>query len=304
MSRIDEALKRASESPLARGTSGRVVDVPTHGGGDVKLEDYPLEDAHVATSHAVRSTAAVEQVSVSVSDFRKDPLHEIRERLIQNEKLVLSSGPDMVSREQYRRIAATLHDAQAERGLKTLVVTSALPKEGKTLTTINLALTFSESYGRKVLLIDADLRRPSVHHVLQIPNKRGLTEVLRLDRPQIPTVPLSPTLDVLTAGSVDGEPLAGLSSPRMQGLLDHAASRYDWVILDTPPLALLSDAQLVARLSQGVLFVIRAGSTPFPIITRALGAIGRDIVVGTVLNGVESDPGSQSYYGHYDRKDR
>jgi capsular exopolysaccharide synthesis family protein len=205
----------------------------------------------------------------------------------------------MVAREQYRRLAASLHEAQVERGLKTLVVTSALPREGKTLTAINLALTLSESYGRRVLLIDADLRRPSVHDVLGIANTQGLSEVLHVDQALLPTVAIAETFDVLTSGKPDQEPLAGLSSQRMRRLLEYVSSQYDWVILDTPPIALLSDAQLVAGLTQAVIFVIRAGSTPFPIINRALDALGREIVIGTVLNGVEQHPGNAEYGDYY-----
>ena len=90
-------------------------------------------------------------------------------------KLVVSSQTSPVAVEQYRRLAATLHGIQGERGLKTLLVTSAVPQEGKSLTVANLALTLSESYKRRVLLIDADLRRPSIHGLFGLPNVTGLT---------------------------------------------------------------------------------------------------------------------------------
>ena len=265
---------------------------------DMTLDDYPLEDPRLVPERPTRKTISAEPMPVP--DLRNVPVStSVRDRLVDNERLVLSSARDMVSREQYRRLAASLHEAQVERGLKTLVVTSALPREGKTLTTINLALTLSESYGRRVLLIDADLRRPSVHDVLGIANTKGLSEVLHVDQAVLPTVAISETFDVLTSGKPDQEPLAGLSSQRMRRLLEYVSSQYDWVILDTPPIALLSDAQLVAGLTQAVIFVIRAGSTPFPIINRALDALGREIVIGTVLNGVEQHPGNSEYGDYY-----
>jgi capsular exopolysaccharide synthesis family protein len=216
------------------------------------------------------------------------------------EKLVVGANRDSVALEQYRRLAATLHEAQVGKGLKTVVVTSAVPKEGKTLTAANLALTLSESYGRRVLLVDADLRRPQVHQLLGIGHERGLAEVLRGDKFESSMVRVSPLLTVLPAGRPDPNPQAGLSSDRMRQFVDDCALRFDWVILDTPPLALQSDAQLLARLTQAVVFVIRAGSTPFEVVNRAVAELGRECIVGTVLNGVdEAALPERAYYGEY-----
>ena len=117
-----------------------------------------------------------------------------------------------VAVEQYRRLAATLHGLQVERGLKTLMVTSTVPEEGKTLTVANLALTLSESYKRRVLLIDADLRRPSIHQVFGLPNVTGLSDGLRSDRGQLPVLEVSVCLSVVTAGQPDANPMAKLTS--------------------------------------------------------------------------------------------
>jgi len=305
MSRIDEALKRAAQGPPSpqktlsgRGT-GRAVDAPLRLADEPTLDEYPLESKASPDRHdrADRVVATTGQATAAGSDDR----HRLT-RLIDssNEKLVVGAGRNPVSLEQYRRLAATLHDAQVEKGLKTIVVTSSVPKEGKTLTAVNLALTFSESYGRRVLLIDADLRRPSVHEVLGIRNEKGLSEVLRSDRLELPIIQVSPLLSVLPSGRTEQNPLAGLSSERMRTLLDESSSRYDWIILDTPPLALLSDAQILVRLTQAAVFVIRAGSTPFRVIDKAIAELGREFVVGTVLNGVdESAISATEYYGDY-----
>lgn len=202
-------------------------------------------------------------------------------------KLVAGAGTAPVSLEQYRRLAAALHDAQVESGLKTVMVTSALPREGKTLTVVNLALTLSESYARRVLLIDADLRWPSVHDVLGLPNETGLSEALHDGRREFPMVEMSPRLCVLTSGHPGSNPLAGLTSDGMRALLDECASRFDWVLLDTPPVGLLPDARLLARMIPAVVFVIRAGSTPAAVVERAIAELGSDCILGTVLNGVE-----------------
>jgi capsular exopolysaccharide synthesis family protein len=202
--------------------------------------------------------------------------------------------------EEYRRLAATLHDLQVAHGTKTLMVASALPREGKTLTVTNLAITLSESFGRRVLLIDADLRRPSVHGLLRLPNARGLSEGLRSDGRQLSLLEVSQTLSVMTAGRPGPQPLAGLTSVRMRTLLEEAATAFEWVLLDSPPVGIMPDANVLAGLTDGVILVIAAGSTPCPLIERAVNEIGRDHIVGTVLNRAEerSHP-AVAYYHHY-----
>ena len=197
-----------------------------------------------------------------------------------------------------------LHQAQAQNQTKTVMITSALPHEGKSLTVVNLALTLSESYTRRVLVIDADLRCPSLHTVLDIPNDRGLGEALLDSQRELPFTEVSGRLSVLTAGHSGATPLAGLSSQRMREVLDKCAARFDWVLIDTPPVAVLPDAQVVARLVGEVILVIGAGSTPAAAVERAVAELGGpDAITGTVLNRVEehriADAGYYGYYNHY-----
>jgi len=216
-------------------------------------------------------------------------------------KLILRQATP-VAVEQYRRLAGSLHELQAAHGVKTVMVTSAVPREGKTLTISNLALTLSESYGRRVLLIDADIRRPSVHHVFGVDNVRtGLSEGLRSESAELALVQLSPRLSVLPAGKPEADPMAGLTSERMRVLLDEAARTFDWVLLDAPPVGIMPDANLLAALTQGVVFVVAAGVTPFQIVNRALDEIGRDSIVGVVLNRTATDaiPHTQYYNEYY-----
>ena len=218
-------------------------------------------------------------------------------------KLVLNRDLSPMTLEQYRRLAATLHDLQAQHGLKSLMVTSAAPEEGKTLTIVNVALTLSESYHQKVLLIDTDLRRPSVHEVFGIPNEKGITDVLSRGGP-MPVVEVSPRLHVVTAGRRLDKPLAMLTSDHARAVIADAGASYDWVLLDTPPVGLLPDAQLVARLTEAALFVIAAGVTPYSLVQRAISELGPERIVGTVLNRVEdrqlkSRDSYGGYYGSY-----
>ena len=205
-----------------------------------------------------------------------------------------------VSIEQYRKLAAVLHEEQVRSQLKTVIVTSALPGEGKTLTVVNLALTLSESYAKRVLVVDADLRGPSSHSALDIPNERGLSDALNNDQP-LPFVSVSNGLTVLPAGAPGPTPLAGLTSERMAQILEDCASRFDWVLIDTPPVGVLPDAQVLARFAGAVLFVVGAGVTPAATVERAIAELGGpDAIFGVVLNRVEERRiPSASYYGHY-----
>jgi capsular exopolysaccharide synthesis family protein len=202
--------------------------------------------------------------------------------------------------ERYRRIAATLHHLQQERGIKVLMVASAAMGEGKTLTSANLALTLSESYRRKVLLIDADLRRPSLTAVFQLQRSRGLSERLRgeSDGP-LTVLEMSDSLALLPGGKPDSDPMAGLTSARMRQILDQASAAYDWVILDTPPVGLQPDAGLLAAMVEAALLVVGAGIAPAASVEAAIETIGRDKIVGVVLNRVDEDASDEAAYYEY-----
>jgi capsular exopolysaccharide synthesis family protein len=177
------------------------------------------------------------------------------------------------------------------------MISSAMPREGKTLTATNLALTLSESYHQRVLLVDADLRAPSIHELLQIPAAPGLTDYLSDTGSELPVVRFSPHLAVLPGGRMLANPIAGLVSTRMQGLMADAVTQFDWVVVDTPPIGLLPDANLVARLADAVVFVIAAGQSPFGQVQRATAQIGAERILGVVLNRAEASavPNSSHY---------
>ena len=205
--------------------------------------------------------------------------------------------------EQYRKLAGALHHAQLERNIKVAMVASALAGEGKSLTATNLALTFSESYRRNVLLVDADLRRPTLHETFRVPNTSGLTEGLRADKEEkLSLVRVSPHLTLLTAGRPDPDPMSGLTSDRMARVIEEASTRFDWVFLDTPPVGLLPDARLLATMVDTVLLVIRAATTPYALVRRSVEAIGRERIFGVVLNCADDEAGSGGYryYNYYE----
>ncbi|MGH9387872.1 MAG: CpsD/CapB family tyrosine-protein kinase [Vicinamibacterales bacterium] len=205
------------------------------------------------------------------------------------------------SREQYRRLAAGLHQAQASAAIKVVMISSAVPGEGKTLTASNLSLTLSESYHRRVLLIDADLRRPGLHRLFKVPALPGLTDcLLASEERAIRPHQISSHLSLLPAGTPNPDPMAVLTSTRMRHILDDAREAFDWVILDTPPIGLLSDATLLAANVDATVFVVKAGETPFELVKRAVEIVGSDRLLGVVLNRATPDPQRYGYgYSQY-----
>jgi capsular exopolysaccharide synthesis family protein len=217
-----------------------------------------------------------------------------------SEKLVISGQVAQAAVEQYRKLAATLHQAQAVRNVKIVMVASAMAGEGKTLTAVNLALTLSDSFRRNVLLIDADLRRPTVHKLFQIENATGLIDGLRSeDEQKLSLVKVTPYLSVLPSGRPDADPMSGLASERMKQIIDDASGRFDWVVIDTPPVVLLSDAKLLAEMADAVVLVVRAGITPVALIQRAVEALDRKRIVGVVLNRVAEMNMAYQYSNYY-----
>ncbi|MGH9410492.1 MAG: CpsD/CapB family tyrosine-protein kinase, partial [Vicinamibacterales bacterium] len=219
------------------------------------------------------------------------------------EKLIVNGKLPPAASEQYRRVAGLFHQLQRDRGIHVVMVASATPGEGKTLTSVNLALTFSESYRRRVLLIDADLRRPMLHNVLGVPNSpAGLSALLRSPQEyQLKTKHISDRLELAPSGAPDPDPMSSLSSERMRRIIADASTRYDWVIIDTPPVALLPDASLLAAMVDVAVLVIAAGRTPLAMVQKAVETIGRDKITGVVLNRVDAEniPGGAYEYGYY-----
>ena len=205
-----------------------------------------------------------------------------------------------VCREQYRRLAAILHDAQATHRTQVVMVASAVAGEGKTLTAANIALTLSNSYQKRVLVIDADLRRPTMHKVFRIETSSGLTDGLdpAFSKP-IVVRQITPRLALLPAGRPITDPMAGLTSPRVGQLIGEAREVFDWIIVDTPPLVLLPDATLLTALVDAAVLVVKAESTPHAMVKRAMDNIGRSRLLGVVLNSATVGPhGGYDTYGY------
>lgn len=214
-----------------------------------------------------------------------------------DEKLILNAGAPPAAVEQYRKAAASLHQLQIDRGIKIVMIASALAEEGKTITASNIALTLSESFRRRVLLIDADLRRPSIHAMFGTPNATGLIDALQAPEHEKLTIfEVTGQLSVLPAGPPKLDPISSLVSERMRMILDEAGAKFDWVVIDTPPVGVLADARLLAEMVHAVVLVVGAGRTPYRAIQHAVDAIDRKRIAGVVLNRVvEHSAGYQDY---------
>jgi capsular exopolysaccharide synthesis family protein len=227
------------------------------------------------------------------------PLAELKDR-----RLIVHADADPVFVEQYRRLGAVLHHGQVQEGTRSIAVASAVGKEGKTLTATNLALMLSRSFKKRVLLVDGDLRKPSVHHVLQIENAAGLTDVLEGRIGLLEAARnLSPTFSVMTAGRHGSDPVALLVSKATGQFLEEALDHFDWLIVDTPPVALFPDAGLFLDKVDRCVMVLRASSTSPAVATKAVAAIGASRIVGIVFNGAEKTEIASGYgYGEYGEK--
>jgi len=319
MTRLSEALKRAAESahtpavdieePPPQPSGWQFAPVETMYVPDEPLA-FPAEGAPAATPlvdavvpDAMPATP-VPSSSIAPAPVGTKPSYNLQFALGDRDKVVVGEHVDHALVEQYRHLAAVLHHAQKASGARSVMVTSALPSEGKTLTATNLALTLSESYQRKVLLIDADLRRPRMHEMFSLPMGQGLIDTLTEGRAErLPVHQVTPTLWVLASGRVMSDPMSLLSSAAMKQLIEDARESFDWVVVDTPPVAILPDANLLAAMIDTALLVVAADSTPYPMAQRAADAIGAQRILGVVLNRAERiglSPG-YGYYGYENR---
>ena len=315
MNRMEEALRRAHRETrmpeaFAAPDAGaldtfRATDAPEF---DARVfgEEFPSEETAAAiepearSGHAESAPVAVLPSTLSLPHAIGAPGAGRSTHRTWDGKLVTDAEVKSVTVEQYRHLAATLHQAQCNDGIKVVMVASALAGEGKTLTAVNLALTLSESYARRVLLIDADLRRPMVHQVFQVPNASGLNDGLMGDADRKLTVlEISPRLSLLPAGRPDRDPMSALTSDRMRRVIQEAATKFDWVVLDTAPVALLPDAHLLAAMVHVAVLVVQAGRTPCDLINRAIESLGRKRVIGVVLN--RADDRAMSTSGKYEQ---
>lgn len=235
-------------------------------------------------------------------------LDERRQRLKKSQEAILNKRTPFVIQEAYRtaRTNIIFSLADSEEGCKTVCITSSNAGEGKTTTALNLAITFAQT-GSKVLLIDADLRKPRIHQYLGVIKSDGLTTVLSKQKEFEDVVyhNLRPGLDCLTSGSIPPNPAELLGSEAMSKLLEKLKKEYDYVLIDTPPVTVVTDAVALSGLVSGIMLVVREGFTNYESIDQALSLlnIAKAKLLGFFVNDIDAlSMNYGSYRSGYGRK--
>jgi capsular exopolysaccharide synthesis family protein len=205
--------------------------------------------------------------------------------------------------EQYRVLRSRILELMRKQRIRTLMISSAVGSEGKTTTSINLALALSQVQGIKVLLVDGDLRKAGIAEVLGVPYGTGLHDYLRAPGPLSDLLlQLTDSLFLVPSGGVDQNSVELLHSAAMVTFVNEVRSNFDLIIFDTPPLFPMADARVTANLVDAVLFCVRAGKTSQTIVSEAIALI-RPKLIGTVLVGAKVRPGGSYYYSGSSVKD-
>lgn len=215
---------------------------------------------------------------------------------------ILSKSSSFSVQEAYKSLRTNVRFFLRSNGCKRISITSAGAGEGKSITLLNLAISMAED-GQKVLLIDADLRRPAIARLLVEKAAPGLSNVLAGldDMDEAIRKEIYPNLDVLLSGDVPPNPSELLGSDRMRDLIQQLSQKYDYILVDTPPINLVSDGSIVTNLLDGVLLLVRQGRTKKEAVRRAVANLELTGIkpLGYVLNDVDlSDGKSYGYYGY------
>ena len=209
-------------------------------------------------------------------------------------EIISHTNPKSTISEAYRTIRTNLLFSSPDNKKQVLLVTSMLPFEGKTVLCSNLAITFAKM-GKKVLLIDADMRKPRIHKVFNLARGKGLSAFLVGEESSIGLTDI-PGLKILTSGTLPPNPSELLSSKKMQDFIERAREQYDLIIFDSPPILSVSDSAILSTLADGVVVTIKASATPRPAIKQGLQQLSEvgGKVLGCVLNDVDFE--KESYY--------
>lgn len=238
---------------------------------------------------------------------RKNKVNDVQQRLKESQESILHKKTPFVIQEAYRTARTNIIFSLSgeKEKCKRLCITSANAGEGKTTTSLNLAITFAQT-GSRVLLIDCDLRKPRIHQYLGVVKNDGLTTILANQKEFEDVVfhNLRPGLDCLTSGSIPPNPAELLASDNMANLFDELSEIYDYILLDTPPVTVVTDAVSLSQMVSGIMVVVREGYTNHESIEQALKLlkIANAKVLGFFINDVDvSGMNYGSYRGSYSK---
>ena len=317
MSRIHEALKKAEQERAQAGGAG-AAPVPSIEAPLPPLS-APVDDLARETVPAVLP-AAVQSALAEMTGIGQVSSDELRAkcRLAQwnpdKSRMLFfdrKNSQTVVGSEEFRTLRSKLYQVRSKLSLRKVLVSSALPGEGKSFVAANLAQVIVRQAGRKALLVDADLRWSRLHDYLGAPIAPGLTEYLRGAASEFDVIQRGPldNLYFISGGTQAQQPAELIGNGRLRALLDKMATVFDWVIVDSPPIVPVSDASVMADMCDGVLLVVQAEVTPLEMAQKARQEFHNKPLLGVVLNQVEAKRSSGSYYYYYggygrDRKKR
>jgi protein-tyrosine kinase len=293
MSRIHEALKKAEQERANLQTSDTSEAPAT-------ASAWSARAAAAASIETAAPTAAITGPSADFlrfDDLRTQCVHPVwhpdpNVNVFGNEALSPQAA------EQFRTLRSRLYQLRLTQNLRTILMTSSVPDEGKTFVTANLAQAIVRQPDRRALMIDGDLRCARLHMPLGAPNSPGLAEYLRgeVDEFGIIQHGQEGNLCFIAGGGEVSDPSELLSNGRLKKLLDRITPVFDWVIIDSPPCLPVADATILANYCDGILLVVRAGSTATEVAQRACQELQGRNVIGVVLNAVEESHTYGSYY--------
>ena len=275
---------------------------------DSKLELKGGEDFGDSSGLTARQRTAKEAEKTSkeqedlLGDSKKRGSSSLFQRPI-DPKIIVYHKPDSLAAEHFKVLRASIFHPPEGREIKSILITSAMEQEGKTMTVCNLAVSIAQSVNPYVLVIDADARRPNVHNMLGMENRIGLTDYLESESNLSNFLQKSPIpkLTVLTAGSQVRNPAEIMTSEKMYSLLEETRQRYDdrFIIVDSPPAILAAETITLSKYVDGVILVVRYAVSTREAVEEAVNRIGREKILGIVFNAFEVPPRRQSYYRKY-----
>jgi len=215
-------------------------------------------------------------------------------------RLVFLTEPESLAAEKFRFLGVRMRQLQQNRSIKRVLVTSSIAEEGKSLVSANLAGVLARRKKQKVLLIEGDLRRPTLAHQFGLHHLKGLCEWLQTDSQTVTNVYYLEEAGfwLMPAGHPPSNPLELMQSPRLSALMNQLATVFDWIIVDSPPLLPLADTTEWGRLTDGALLVVREGTTEKKPLQRGLEMLKKADLLGVVLNG-SSNTNHRNYYQRY-----
>lgn len=252
---------------------------------------------------ADQASASVRAASESIgrdSELEHIPLEEVHIQPVS--RVVFHTDPSGPGADRFRFVRMRLRELSNARKLKRLLVTSPLPQDGKSTVAVNLATALAERGNRTVLLMEGDLHHASLSQQLGLKTRPGLAECLESAlNPMSALRRLEPlSWYLLPAGEPRGNPTELLQSETLSAVMQALSPHFDWVLIDSPPVTPLTDALSLMKQADASLLVVRAEHTPREAVEEAIGLLGREHVLGIVLNGVEGlDRLYSKYYGHY-----